>query len=66
MIPNGLEKCMAFIVNRNLVFIGSMQFMNFSLDSLVKNLVDEDFKHLSKELEGEYFKVIKEKGIYPH
>ena len=39
MIPNGLEKYMAFTVNKNLFFIGSMQFMNLSLDSLVKNLM---------------------------
>ena len=32
VIPNGLEKCMAFIINRNLVFIDSMHFMNSSLD----------------------------------
>ena len=43
-IPNGLEKYMAFKINRNLVFIDSMQFMNSSLDSLVKNLSDNDFK----------------------
>ena len=27
VIPNGLEKYMAFTINRNLVFIDSMQFM---------------------------------------
>ena len=48
-IPNGLEKYMAFFLGKNLVFIDSMQFMNFSLDKLVKNLVDEDFKCLVKE-----------------
>ena len=47
VIPNGLEKYMAFTVNKNLVFIDSMQFMNSSLDSLVKHLMDEDFKYLS-------------------
>ena len=31
-------------LNKNLVFIDSMQFMNYSLDELVKNLSDEDFK----------------------
>ena len=46
VIPNGLEKYMAFIVNRNLVFIDSMQFMNCSLNSLVENFVEEDFKYL--------------------
>ena len=45
-IPNGLEKYMAFFLGKNLVFIDSMQLMNFSLDKLVKNLVDEDFKYL--------------------
>ena len=31
-----------------IVFIDSMQFMNSSLDSLVKNLVNGDFKYLSE------------------
>ena len=34
VIPNELEKYMA---NKSLVFIDSMQFMNSSLDKLVKN-----------------------------
>ena len=42
-IPNELGKYMAFFLNKNLVFIDSMQFMNSSLEKLVKNLVDEDF-----------------------
>ena len=45
-IPN--EKHMAFFLGKNLVFTDSMQFMNFSLDKLVKNLSDEDFKYLVK------------------
>ena len=40
VIPNGLEKYMPFTIDRNLVFIDSMQFMNSSLDSLVKNLMN--------------------------
>ena len=36
VIPNGLEKYMAFMINRNLVFIDSMQFMKSSLDLPVK------------------------------
>ena len=35
---------MAFILNKNLVFIDSMQFMNSSLEKLVKSLSDNDFK----------------------
>ena len=44
-IPNGLEKYKAFTVNRNLIFISSMQFMNSSLYALVTNLTDNDFKY---------------------
>ena len=46
VIPNGLEKHMAFFLNKKLVFIDSMQFMNSTLDKLVKNLSDKDFKYL--------------------
>ena len=65
-IPNGLEKYMAFFLNKNLVLIDSMQFMNFSLDKLVKNLSDEDFKCLVKEFGSENLEIIKQKGAYPY
>ena len=52
VIPNGLEKYMAFTINRNLVFIDSMHFMNSILDSLVKNLTSKDFKYLFEEFSG--------------
>ena len=66
VIPNGLEKYMAFTINKNLVFIGSMQFMNSSLDldSLVKNLSDNDFKYLSEEFNGEFLRLVKQKRAY--
>ena len=44
---------MAFTINENLVFIDSMKFMNCSLDKLVKNLSDKDFKYFSEEFSGE-------------
>ena len=37
VIPNRLEKYMEFILNKNITFIGSMQFMNYSLEKVVKN-----------------------------
>ena len=43
-----------------------MQFMNYSLDSLVKNLLDEDFKYLSEEFSGEFLRLVKQKGVYPY
>ena len=66
VIPNGLEKYMSFTLNKNLVFIDSMLFMNSSLDKLVKSLSNKDFKYLSEEFTGEKLKLVKEKGIYPY
>ena len=64
VIPNGLEIYMAFTITKNLVFIDNMQFMNSSLDSLVKNLSDNDFKYLYEEFSGELLELVKEKGVY--
>ena len=66
IIPSGLEKYMAFTINKNLVFINSMQFMNFSSDILVKNLPNNNFKHLSQEFNGEQLKLVKQEGVYPY
>ena len=66
VIPNGLEKYMAFTTNRNLVFFDSMQFINSSLDSLVKSLSDHEFVCLSQELSGKSLKLVKQKGVYPY
>ena len=51
VIPNGLEKDMA--LQFNLVFIDSMQFINFSLDALVKNLTNSKFKYISGGFSGD-------------
>ena len=57
---------MAFFLSKNLVFIDSMQFMNSSLDKLVKNLSDEDFKYLVKEFGSEHLAIFKQKGVYSY
>ena len=44
VIPNMLGKYMALFLSKNLVFIDNMQFMNFSLEKLAKNLPDNYFK----------------------
>ena len=41
------------------MFIGSVQFMNSSLDKLVKNFSDEDFKYLIKEFGSENLELLK-------
>ena len=66
LIPNGLEKYMAFISNKNLVFIDSMQFINSSLEKLVKNLSDNDFKYLTKEFGSKNLEHLKQEDAYPY
>ena len=66
VIPNGLEKYMDFFLNKNLVFIDSMQFMNSSHDKLVKNLSDEDFMYLVEEFGFENLGLLKQKGACPN
>ena len=66
VIPNGLEKYISFSLNKNLVFIDSMRSMNSSLEKLVKNLTDNDFKYLTKEFGSKNLELLKQKGAYPY
>ena len=66
VIPNGLEKYMAFFLNKSLVFIDSMQFMNSSLDKHAKNLPHEDFKYLVEEFGSENLELLKQKDAFPY
>ena len=43
-----------------------MQFMNSSLEKLVKNLSDDDFKYLTKEFGSKNLEFLKQKDAYPH
>ena len=63
VIPNGLQKYMAFFLNKNLVFIDSMQFVNSSLDKLVKNLSDKDFIYSVEELGSENLELLKKRWL---
>ena len=67
VIPNGLEKYMAFFLSKNLVIIiDSMQFLNSSLDKLVKNLMDEDFKYLAEKFGSKNLELLKQKDANPY
>ena len=66
VIPNGLEKYMSFTLNKNVIFIGNMLFMNSSLDEPTRNLSDEGFKYLSREFSAEKLELVKKKGVYPY
>ena len=57
---------MAFILNKNLLFIDTMQYMNSSLKILVKNLSDNDFKYLSQEFSSKNLELLKQKDAYPY
>ena len=43
-----------------------MQFLNSSLDNLVKNVSYEDFKYLVEEFGSENLELLKQKGDYPN
>ena len=66
VIRNGLEQYVTFAINKNLVFIDSTEFMNSSLNALIKNLSDNDFKYLSQEFTSEQLKLIKHRRVYPY
>ena len=51
---------MAFFLNKNLVFIDSIQFMNSSLDKLGKNLSNKDFKYLIEEFVSKNLELLKQ------
>ena len=57
---------MASFLNKNLVFIDSMQFMNHSLKKLVKNLSGNDFKYLTEEFDSKNLEFLKQRDAYPY
>ena len=57
---------MAFFLNKNLVFIDSMQFMNSSLEKLVKNLSDNDSIYLTQEFVSKNLELLKQNDAYPY
>ena len=56
---------MGFTLNNKLLtIIDSFQFLSSSLDSLVRNLSQNDFTYLSLELDNNISDLIKQKGFY--
>ena len=60
-----LEKQFVGVLKKILVFICSMQFMNSSLEKLVKNLSDNDFKYLTEKFGSTNLELLKQKDAYP-
>ena len=57
---------MSFTSNNKLSFIDSFQFQSSSLDSLVKNLNEEDFRYWSQESDKSKLDLVKKKWFYPY
>ena len=67
VILNNMEKYMAFMLGKHLLFIDSFQFVSSSLDKLVANLPDDAFKYTSGEIKSnKKLNVMKQKGVYPY
>ena len=59
-MPNGLEKCMSFSINKKLSFIDSFQFLSSTLDNLVKSSGKDNFKYLSQEFDHNVLDLFKQ------
>ena len=66
VIPNNMEKYMAFMLGYNLLFIDSFQFMSLSLEKLVKNLPADAFKYTGQVFQKKEFEFMTKKGVYPY
>lgn len=65
-IPQNMERYMAFMLGKHLVFWDSFQFMASSLDKLAANLPDDKYKHISQVFQDEKLALMKNKGVYPY
>ena len=54
-----MEKYLIFSINSKLSFIESLQFLSSSLDNLVKDLHNDDFKYLNQEFENSVLDLVK-------
>ena len=67
VIPNNMEKYMAFMLGKHLTFLDSFQFMPSALDRLVNNLPPNSFKHTNEEFKNKiHTTLMKKKGAYPY
>ena len=66
VIHKSSEKYMSIIINRNIVFLDSLQFYKGSLNSLAGNLQDSDFKHLISEFPSDKLELLRKKDAYPY
>ena len=65
-IPNNMERYMAFMLGKHLVFMDSFQFLASSLEKLAANLPADAFKYTSSAFQNEKLQLMKKKGDYPY
>ena len=51
---------------KHLQFFDRFQSMSSSIDKLASNLPDEAYRYTSKVFKSETFKLMRQKGVYPH
>ena len=66
VIPKSSKKYMSIIINKNIVFLDSVQFCKASLDTLAGKLEDKDFKHLMSELQSDKLKLLRNKNSFSY
>ena len=66
VIPKTDERYTSIIVNRNIIFSDSLQFLKASLDNLALNLEDNDFKHLLSEFPEDKLELLRKRDLYPY
>ena len=66
VIPKTDERYMSIIVNNNIIFLDSLQFVIPSLDSLAGNVKDDDFKYLLSEFPKDKLELLRKKDAYPY
>ena len=74
VIPKTIEKYISFTIQQPkekgnkpgllLVYIDSIYFLDNAIDNLVKNLVENDFYHLSQEFSANVLDLSKKKRIF--
>ena len=57
---------MSVTAKNNIIFLDSLQFLKYSLDSLAGNLKDDDFKHLLSEFPKDKLELLRKQDPYPY
>ena len=57
---------MNIIINKNIIFLDSLQFLKASLNNLAANLEATDFKYLLSEFPQDKLNLLKGKDAFPY